>query len=127
MALFGRFDPDLIPGKSICIDGRGGWEEGRFGGESGKFCPPSSHYPERGGGIIIDGISTANRVIQREEGWRALWRRSQRLGSARPPDNACLRGRANGRRQRRLSASPAGSGRIPRASENPGLEEDAEL
>lgn len=80
-----------------------------------------------GGGIIIDGISTANRVIQREEGWRALWRRSQRQGSARPPDNACLRGRASGRQQRRLSASPAGSGRIPRASENPGLEEDAEL
>ncbi|KAB0402656.1 hypothetical protein E2I00_008451, partial [Balaenoptera physalus] len=29
VALFGRFDPDLIPGKSICIDGRGGWEAGR--------------------------------------------------------------------------------------------------
>lgn len=33
---------------------------------SGEFCPPSSHYPEEGEEIIVEGLATANRVIQRE-------------------------------------------------------------
>lgn len=84
---------------------------------------------QKRGEIIVEGLSTSSRVglYKGRSGWRALCPRSKGLGSARPPNNACLRERASGRRQRRLSASAAGSGRVPRAPENPGLEEDAEL
>lgn len=76
-------------------------------GESGKFCRPASHLPEEKGSL------PAIRLYKGRSGWGALCGRSERLGNARPPDNACLSGGRAAGGSRGRSASPAGSGEDP--------------
>lgn len=120
--------PDLITGKSIRTDVAGGGEAGRFGGESGKFRPSVSSVSRRGGDIIVEGISAANKIIQREElvestlpekratGERAAARQCLPPGEGERPAAARASQPARAARERML-------GRVrPR-----GLEEGAEL
>lgn len=89
--------PDPITGKSVCIEAGGGGEEGRFGGESGKFCPWVSSVSRRGEEILVEGISAANKMIQREElGESTL--PEKRATAERAAARQCLPpGRASGR------------------------------
>lgn len=45
---------------------------------------------QKGEGVIVEGISTASNIIQREERVGSTLLEKQGVGSARPPDNACL-------------------------------------
>lgn len=77
----------------------GGGEEGRFGGESGKFCP-FPQDPERRGGGIVEGISAANKMIQREE-----------LAESTLPEK-----RATAERAAARQCLPPGEGELPAAA-----------
>lgn len=109
------------------MDGEGGWEEGWFPGKSGKFCPPFPQYPE-GGKIIVEGISAANNIIQREELVESTLLEKRRTGE-RATARQCLLPGAG----KRPAAEPASQRAPPALERMPGrmrtwaLEEDAEL
>lgn len=105
------------------------WEgDGRKVGLGGEWKILFSHYPEREGGVIVEGISAANKIIQREElvestlpekraaGERAAARQCLPPGEGeRPAAATCF-----------WQAQPALE-RLPQRMRTWGLEKDAEL
>lgn len=120
MALFGRLHPDLIPGKSICIDVGGGWEKAGLVGRVEIFVPVS-WFSRRAGEMIVKGISTANKIIQREERVGSTLPEKQGTGE-RAAARQCLP-RGEGERpaaETSFQLVLRALGRIPLVDENPG-------
>lgn len=108
MALFGRFVPDLIPGKSLGLDVGGGWGRRQVWYGEWKILSSVSSSTRKEGNIIVEGISTGNKIIQREERVGITLREKQATGERAAARQCLPPGRASGRRQRRALGEPGG-------------------